>query len=359
MQSSYIFKGCFGAGVTLIAFALLFNGCGKKDPAQAAGGFTVNVVAFKAQEQDLSQKISLVGSLEANEAVEIKSEIDGTIDAISFNEGENVKKGDLLFQIDQRKLQAEYDQALANLNLAQTTSDRYEALVKSQAVSQQEYDQAAAALQSNKATLELVKERLNDATIIAPFDGVMGQRFVSEGQFISKGVLLSSLISQNPMKAEFRVPERYLSEVAIGQKIDLRVAAYADEDFSGDVYFIDPEIDEITRTALMKAYVPNPQGKLRRGMFANLELIVKIKPNALVIPETSLIVYGDNFSVYTVKQDNTVELKSIKVGMRLKGIVEVTEGLAKDEIVVTEGYQKLGPGSAVNVRFQDQNNQEN
>lgn len=346
------FNGMVLVAAVLGAVLASVSGCGKSSPQGARGGMTVQVVAFKSVRQPVSEKISLVGNLAANESVEIKSEIDGRVEEIGFEEGQKVKKDQVLFKINEQKLQASLAQAQANLTLAETTARRYQALIESQAISRQEFDQATAALDANKAELELIKAQREDATILAPFDGVMGQRLVSVGQFISKGTSLSFLISQDPVKAEFKVPERYLSQVKEGQAIDIRVAAYPDDVFSGEVYFIDPKIDESTRTALLKARVPNPEGKLRPGMFSNLDLIVATR-RAIVIPETALIIKGDAISVFVVDEKNTAHLRPVKAGLRLAGMVEIAEGLNEGEIVVTEGFQKLMEGAGVKMRFEE------
>ena len=350
-----------GVLLAVIAAAVLTSsGCSSESTAEQpskanepGGPPTVNVVAFKSQRTALTDKISIVGSMESNEQVNIQSEISGTIESIRFEEGQPIKAGELLFEIAKEKLKASYDQALANLKLAETTATRYKNLVQNKAVSQQEYDQTVATLESNRATLALAKEQLADATIVAPFEGVMGERLVSEGQFVTQGTPLGSLYNQNPMKVTFHVPERYVGEIRTGQTISTKVAAFKDKSYEGKVYFISPNIDETTRTALVKARIPNPQGELRAGMFANLELILDIKENAILIPETALIIKGDSVSVYTVGEDDTVALKQVTVGTRREGMVEIVTGLEADEVVVTEGYQKIGPGSKVNVRFED------
>ncbi|MCH7590567.1 efflux RND transporter periplasmic adaptor subunit [PVC group bacterium] len=339
--------------ILCVVMMLFVVGCGNKKEDKHSGGRTINVVAFESKEEPISDKISLVGSMIANESVEIKSEIDGTIEQINFKEGQFVQETRVLFWINQKKLQAILAQAQANLKLAQTTAKRYKALVESKAVSQQEYDQAIATLEVNRATVDLSKEQLGDATIKAPFEGVMGERLVSEGQFITKGTSLGFLVSQNPMKVEFNLPERFLGKIKISQDIKIHVAAYPDEYFSGVVYFIAPRIDEQTRTVLVKATVPNPEGKLRTGMFANLDLIVDVRQKAIVIPETALVVKGDTVSVFVIDDDNSVKLRLIKTGMRLDGMVEVTEGLASHERIVTEGHQKLRNGAKVELRFED------
>lgn len=338
----------------ILAGVCAMSGCSSKgESSPAAPEMVVPVVGFKARQQTVAEKISLVGTLEANEVVEIKSEIDGTVDDIGFEEGQMVKKGSPLFLIDQKKLQATLDQAQANLNLAETTLQRYETLIANGAISRQEYDQAKANAQINRAAVELGQAQLKEAMIEAPFDGVMGERMVSVGQFISKGTTLSALVSQDPMKAGFRIAERYLSQIKEGQTIEMRVAAYPQETFSGQVYFIDPQVDELTRTALLKARLANPEGKLRHGMFANLQLTVNLKENALVIPEAALVVKGDAVFVYAVSADNSVGLKPVKVGLRLPGLVEILEGLAAEETVVVEGYQKLAPGMKASVRLEE------
>ncbi len=342
--------------LTLIGLCLSAIGCSKKAKAEdpkPSGPMSVNVVGFKTLQKDLSDTIFVVGTLVANESVNITNEINGIIQSINFKEGQKVEKGDVLFQIEKNKLQAGYDQAVANLRLAESTAKRYKNLVQSKAVSQQEYDETVATLASNRAAVQLAKEQLEDATIIAPFSGVMGERMISIGQFVSPGAQLSSLYNQDPIKVAFHVPERYLGDVAIGQMIEMKVASYSDKTYNGDVYFIDPKIDETTRTVLVKAYVDNPTGELREGMFANIELIVEIRKDAILIPETALIVKADEVFVYVVKEDQTVELRSIQTGARNKGMVGVREGLSKEEVVIVEGYQKLGPGSPVNVRFED------
>ncbi|MCA9400468.1 MAG: efflux RND transporter periplasmic adaptor subunit [Candidatus Omnitrophica bacterium] len=259
-----------------------------------------------------------------------------------------INEGTILFQIDEDKLRATLVQAQANYELSKKTKDRYEALIQSKAVSQQEYEQAIATLEANKATLELTQEQLDDAIIRAPFDGYMGERQVSQGQFITKGTHLTSIINQNPMKTAFSVPERYLNRIEKDQKIEIKVAAYPQETFIGKIYFIDPRIDEQSRTALVKAYIENEDNKLRAGMFANLDLIFSVKEDAIVIPESAVIINGKNEIVFTIDTENITHMQNIASGIRFKGKVEITEGLTAGQLVVTEGHQKIRDGAPVN-----------
>lgn len=340
----------------LLSFVLVgLSGCSDQKEAQAQPPMMMatNVVGFKVEQKDLKDSISVIGTLQSSESVEIKSEINGTIQHIGFEEGQKVSKGDVLIEIEKNKLQAAYDQAVANFNLAESTATRYKTLVENKAVSQQEYDEASARLASNKAAVDLAREQLEDSVITAPFDGVMGERLVSVGQYVSQGVKLTSVFNQDPIKAGFHVPERFLNEIKMNQNIEMSVAAFKDKKYQGRVSFIDPKVDETTRTTLIKALLDNKDGDLREGMFASIELIVSVEPNALVVPETALIIKGDAVLIYVVKEDQTVDIRPIKTGKRIDGMVVIEEGLAQGDVVVLEGYQKIGPGSSVNVRFEE------
>lgn len=341
----------------IIPISFMAIGCQKK---QAGGGqmpaFAMNVVGAKSRQQAVEEKLNLVSTLEANEAVEIKSEIDGQLEELSFQEGQEVKAGDVLFRIDSKKLKAELNEVEAKLKLAESTAQRYEQLVKTLAVSKQEYDRVMADLGTAQAANELSKEQFSDAAIAAPFDGIMGNRLVSVGQFISKGTSLSFLVDIDPVKATFYLPERYLAQIAVNQSVSLEVAAYPDKIFTGKVYFIDPKIDEQTRTALVKAEIPNGDKILRPGMFANLQLIFNVRKNAIVVPELSILIDADRTSVYVIDEGNIAHLRAVKTGIRFDGMVEITEGLRAGEAVVTEGLQKLREGASVNLSLSTDEN---
>ena len=314
----------------------------------------IPVVGFKARKQSIAEKMDFVGSLEANEMVEIKSEVEGTIEKISFSQGQHVKKGDVLILFNQQRLRASLQQAEANLKLSESVKNRYEPLIQNGAISRLELDQATNSVEVNQAMVEAARVELNSATISAQFDGVMGQRLVSEGQFISRGESLSFIISQGLMKVNFRVPEKYLSQLQEGQTVEVKVESYPTDQFIGEIIFIDPKIDELSRTILVTAKVANSEGKLRQGMFANLSITFNDKNEAIVVPETALIFEGNNILVYTVSNDGKVETKSISTGIHFEGLVEVTKGINEGEMVIIEGYQKITPTSVVKLRFENE-----
>jgi membrane fusion protein (multidrug efflux system) len=306
-------------------------------------------VGFRAVEQPVEERVALVGTLAANEAVDIKSELDGVIEEVAFEEGASVESGRVLFRIDRAKLEASLSEAEANLKLAEATLGRYTALAESRAVSRQEVDQARTGFEVRLAAVELMRAQVEDATITAPFEGTVGSRLVSVGQYVTKGQPLTSLVDTDPMKVEFDVPERFLSRVAEAQELTMQVAAYPADRFRGTVYFVDPRVNPDTRTVLVKARLPNPDGRLRAGMFANLELILQVRKQAVVIPESALLLEGDRASVFVV-EDGKAQPRPVTPGVRLAGAMEIREGLQPGELVVIEGTQKLGPGVPVEVR---------
>ena len=340
-----------GQFVRLVLASSIFCGCGPKKTAGpgAPMKMEMQVVAVDAKREPVSEIISLVGNILANESVEIKSEIDGTVAEIGFQEGQPVKKGHLLIRLDDSKLAAAVAESEANFGLTKSNFERSQQLFKEKLVAQQEFDQTESAFQITKANLELKQQQLKDARILAPFAGIVGGRVVSPGQVITKSTTLTWLTDVDPVKVEINVPERFIGQLKVGQKIQIRVASYPGKKFDGEVYFIAEQIDPTTRTAFVKARIPNPELLLKPGMFANLDLTLSVRENAIVIPETAVsqLMEGGSGMVFTVDKANTAQMRKVKLGIRFAGKVEVVEGLAEGEKVIVEGLQKIGPGMPV------------
>ena len=188
----------------------------------------------------------------------------------------------------------------SNFKLSSANFERAKVLITDKMISPQEFDQASATFDLNRATLELKKRQLKDARIVAPFSGVTGARHVSPGQVITKETVLTVLVDLDPVKVEVNVPERYLQQLSIGQALEFSVAAFPGQKFKGEVYFVSPQINENLRTALVKARIPNHDVRLRGGMFASLDLTLQVRDAAIVIPEPAIMSNGDNFSVFVV-----------------------------------------------------------
>src|SRR5688572_2228527 len=346
-------KKPIGGVIVGLVVAQLLTGC-KKEPAAAggpAGGGmpAMQVVAVEAKAQPVTESLSLIGTITANEMVEIKPETEGIVQEILFDEGKAVEQGQLLIRLDDTKLAASVAEAESNFKLSTANFERAKQLLKDTLISQQEFDQAAATFDLNRATLELKKRQLKDTRILAPFAGVTGARQVSPGQVITRDAVLTVLVDLDPVKVEVNVPERYLQQLKIGQALEFSVAAFPGQKFKGDVYFVSPQINENLRTALVKARIPNADHKLRGGMFASLDLALQVRESAIVIPEPALMSNGDNFSVFVVDAESKAQLRPVQVGIRLSGRAEILKGLNAGDKVVVEGVQKLGPGSLVKL----------
>lgn len=335
-----------------IALVLLGAACFKNpspNEGSAPGAFAIPVVAVQAKRQPISESLSLIGNITANEIVEIKSETEGIVEQIYFNEGQRIEKGTLLLKLDETRLAASLAQADANYKLALANFERAKQLFEDKLISQQEYDQTASSFAASEANAEFMRRQLKDARIYAPFTGITGARMIGPGQVVSRNTTLTWLVDLDTVKVEVTVPERYLGQVQEGRPLEFKAAAFPDETFRGEVYFVSPQLDPNTRTALVKARIPNPGLKLRGGMFARLELTLRHKSDGLVIPEPALMSNGDSFLVFAIDDQTNSVMKPVKIGLRLAGKAEILNGLAPDEWVVVEGHQKLRPGAAVKL----------
>lgn len=333
--------------MVVLVGALLLSSCGRKQAAAPPSSFAVQVVAVPVRRQPIIETVPLVGSVAANEMIEVKAETDGIVSEIPFNEGQRVEKGRPLVILDETKFSTSVNEAEANFKLSQATYERSKQLFQDKLISQQEYDQAAATFSVSEANLQLRRRNLKDARVNAPFAGTVGARQISPGQVITRNTTLTWLVDLEVVKVEVKVPEKYLGQVRIGQPLEFNVAAFPGETFRGEVYFISPQIDENTRTALVKARIPNAEGKLKGGMFASLDLRLQLRESAVVIPEPAIVNNGDATMVFVVDAMTNAVIRPVKIGMRLAGKAEVLSGLTEGEKVVVEGVQKLRPGAPV------------
>ncbi len=319
---------------------------GGKGPG-AGGPPPMSVEAVMATVEPVSDMISAVGSLLANESIVVRPEIAGKITAIKFKEGQLISKNDLLFQLDAEAYEAQVAQSGATMQLTEMNFNRAKDLREKSLISQQNFDEAQARLEEARAKLVLDKSSLAKTVIRAPFSGVIGVRGVSPGAFVRPGDDLVSLEEINPVKLEFRIPETYARQVRVGQKVSVHVDAYPDDNFTGAVYAIDPRIDLQTHTLLLRALVPNQKRSLLPGMFARVELILATRSEALVVPEQALVPMGNDLFVYRVVDGKAAQTRVV-TGRRMEGKVEIKSGLAKGDTVITAG-QKVRDGAAVKV----------
>lgn len=341
--------------MTLLAVipVLLLSACGDGAPAAGAGaapgpgaGGGMPVEAEVLATQRFTQEIVAVGSLSSEESVTVSSEIAGRIASIHFSEGQPVEAGALLFKLDDSVYQAEFGQAQAALKLSESDHARAQELFARKMVSARERDAAAARLEVDRAALALAEARLAKTRIRAPFRGVAGLRAVSPGDYINPGQPLAPLEALAVLKADFRLSEAALSLVRVGQSLALEVDAYPGETFTGKVYAIDPRLVEESRSVAVRARVPNADRRLRPGLFARVRLVVSDAPEALLVPEQSLMPQGQDLFVYVI-EDGKAAMRKVEIGTRRAGRAVVLSGLSGGETVITAGLQKIGPGSPV------------
>jgi len=292
------------------------------------------------------EQVQTVGSLLADESVTITSEIDGRIAELKFTEGQRVEKGMVLVVLDSAEWEALVNESEAAVALEELRFARAAELRQKNMVSQQEYDEINAALIKSRAVLALSRARLAKTVLSAPFSGILGIRHVSPGDYVEAGQVMVNLEAIDPLKVDFRAPERYAGQLAQAERISVSVDAYPGEHFEGDIYAIDPRVDIASRNIFLRARISNPGGRLLPGMFAKVTVFLKQRDLALWVPEQSLLPQGDKQFVYRIV-DGRAALTAVEIGLRKPGMVEITSGLSPGDIVVMEGQLKLRDGAAV------------
>ncbi len=312
----------------------------------ARGGMEIPVETAPVTVGPIQRRLTAVGSLRSNESVIIRPEIAGRIAEFKFQEGHRVEQGRPLVVLDDTIYKAELEQVQAALELSQANYERAVDLLKRKAGTTKARDEAIAQLRVDQALLELAKAKLDKTVIKAPFDGVVGLRKVSVGDYVAVGDDIVNLEQIDPLKADFRVAEVYVGAVKPGQHLELGADAFPGEKFKGEVYAIDPLIDESGRSILLRARLPNPDGRLRPGLFVRVSLVLNERDDAIQVPEQALMPQGQDQFVFKVADGKAV-LTKVEVGIRRDGMAEIVEGLAPGDQVVTAGQLKIRDGVPV------------
>jgi membrane fusion protein (multidrug efflux system) len=333
--------------------------CKKAEPAGNAGAGgagggppAMPVEAASARADTVVDAVLATGQIEALQSIELRPDVEGRLVQILVREGTPVAQGTPLFKIDDAEIRAQVDQIEAERDLARQSLARTRDLLAQKASSQAELERAEATMRSNEAQLQRLKVRLERTTVRAPFSGVMGQRFVSLGDYVTSDTRLAALQTVSPQRASFQVPERYAEQVNVGQDVTFRVAALPGREFTGKVDFVDPIIQLPGRTIMVKARVPNPRRELQAGMFIEARLATAVRQNAVVIPEDAVLpLQGSNF-VWVIA-DGKATRRQVELGVRTPGFVEVKSGVERNETVVVGGQERLAEGAPVNATLVD------
>lgn len=351
MKIKYIVYTLIIVGVGALIYYRISENSAKKEE-QGGGGkngkkppMSVNGVVVAPEE--FSNILSLSGSIEANEQVEIRSEVSGIAENIYFTEGSKVSKGQVLVKINDVELRAQAGAAKTRQNLASENERRAKLLLQKEAISQEEYDIASADFKTAQAQTQLINAQIGKTSIRAPFSGTIGLRNISPGTYVTPTTLIANLVNSNQLKITFSIPEKYASQMKLDSKISFTVAG-STENFEAKIYAIEPAVDIATRTLRVRALAQNSQGKLLPGTFANVALPLEKIKDAFVIPTEAIVPIQGGKKVFVSKNGQAQEVM-VQTGTRTDKDIVVLTGLKAGDTVLTTGVLTLKKETPVKV----------
>jgi membrane fusion protein (multidrug efflux system) len=338
----------------LFAFScLLIGGC-NDGKSQHSGresrmpGAKVAVDVMVIQPQLLDNRIYTTGTLLANEEVELRPEIAGRVTDVLFTEGSKVKKGEVLIKINDRELKAQLKGKEIEEKQASDLESRARRLFEVKGISQEEYDKTVNTLSLIKAQKEVIQVQLAKTEIVAPFDGIIGLRYVSQGSFVSTNMLVATMQDVDLIKVEFSVPEKYVKQIKKSTEITVQVGD-SQEEYKGVVYAVESKIDLATRTIKSRAKIPNPNRDLIPGSFAKVDITLEQFPDAIVIPSESVIPELNGEKVFICVNGKARSVQ-VKTGIRTESGIQIVEGLNPQDTLVTTGLLQLTDGKMVEIK---------
>ena len=359
MNSTLAFLQRFQFVTLLLVISLLQFGCGEAEgPPEDSAPV---VVASPVIQRELAIRIRATGELRAIDRAEVSAEVAGTVTRLVRDEGDTVSADEIVMLIDPQRRELEVasaEAAVAEAKTAQREAAReHKRLLKLQnqgAASSARLESAATALEAANsrrraanASLGMANRSLDDSKVTAPFPGVIARRHVNRGEFVSPGMQLFELVSADPLEVIFHLSEVDSGRVAIGNSVTLGVASFPNEEFVAKVSFISPMIEMRSRTLRVKAEIENPDGRLRPGLFAHIQLGVSVRQDVAMIPEESILQRASGPIVFVLGSGDQVEKRAIGTGLHRDGEIEVVEGLIAGEKVITQGHLRLVDGMRV------------
>lgn len=310
------------------------------------------VIVAPVKMTDFADRVEALGTTKSNEMAIITADTAEKVTAIHFEEGQEVKKGDLLITLAKGEEDADLRSAQAQLAEAQSAYDRAKDLQGDNAISKATLEERLATLRQRRAAISSVTARLNKRAITAPFDGVLGLREVSVGTLVQPGNMITTLDDINVIKVDFDVPSVFLPTLKTGLKVVGKVEAFGDREFIGAVQTVNTQVDPVTRTVKVRAIIPNEDRALKPGLLMTINLL-KNERQALVIPEESLIKKGNkNFVYVATESEGKIIAKEteIKIGSRVPGEIEVISGINQNDNIVAHGIVKISDGAEISIR---------
>lgn len=317
-------------------------------PGNSQKAAPVSVYVAKAESQILTRQSRSVGTLTASSTVTISPEIPGRLVNVSDAQGGQVSKGDLLAQLDTSIYEAQVAEADAKRKLWKANAERATSLMAKGAGTPKAVDEAASELGVAEAALNLAQANLAKTRITAPFSGALGLRRVSVGEYLSAGQAIFTLSRIDPLYVDFAVPQTELAALKRDTPVTISTDAFPGEAFTGRILAIDPQLDAAARAVSVRAEIANTENRLKPGLFIEVVIDAGHIADAVVVPEQALVARGDRVFVYTV-EDNKAVMKPVKTGIRQAGLVQIVEGLAVGDTVITDGQIKLRPGAEVSI----------
>ena len=308
-------------------------------------GTTVSGIVLKAE--SFADNLALSGSIEANESVDIRSEVSGIAESINFEEGAAVKKGQVLFKVNDLELRAQLGKIRTAQGLASENERRARLLLEKEAISREEYDIASADFKSAQSETQLINAQLAKATIRAPFSGKIGLRSISKGTYVTPETVVAKLVNTTQVKITFSIPEKYATQMKVGNTLTFTTAG-SNEKYTAKIYAIEPEVEIATRTLKLRAIADNSKGKLLPGTFANVTLPLDKINDALLVPTEALIPIQNGKKVLIANNGNAKEV-IVETGARTESHILVTSGLKVGDTVLTTGVMSLKEGSPIKV----------
>ena len=294
--------------------------------------------------------ISISGTLEANEQIDIRSEVSGIVESINFKEGSEVSEGQILFKVNDIELQAQLSKALTAKKLASENERRAKLLLEKQAISQEEYDIASADYLSASAESELISAQLSKTNVRAPFSGTIGLRSISKGTYVTPTTVVAKLVNTDDLKITFSVPEKYASQIQVGTELTFTTSD-SKEVHKATIYAIDPEVDIATRTLRARAITSNKNHKLYPGAYTNVNLPLETAENAILVPTEALIPVQNGKRIYIVENGKAKEI-DVEIGARTGSSVRVISGLQPGDTIITYGVMALQNGTPIKVNLE-------
>jgi membrane fusion protein, multidrug efflux system len=321
-------------------------------PVGTASAQPLPVIAVAVRSVPFADTVEALGTLKARESVSLSANVTETVSAIHFDDGQRVKKGDILVEMTGAEEHALIQEGRARVAEAQRQYDRVKSLAGQRSAAESLLDERRRDLETARAALVAIESRLEDRLIKAPFDGVLGLRNISVGALVQPADPITTLDDTSAMKLDFSVPSVFLPDLKPGLAVTARAREYGDLAFRGTVSGVDSRIDTVTRSIQVRALIPNPDGRLKPGLLMQVQLDRNPR-DALVVPESALLQQGRDHFVIRVGEGDQAERVKVRIGARRLGEAEVTDGLQAGDRVVTHGNDKLRPGQAMSVRMDD------